>query len=138
MAMSRAFVAVLPALFAALALGSCASPRQAFAGNPALPFSKAVLVGDTLYVAGHLGVDPTTGMAPSDPAEEVRLLLSLPKEPRGGRDRAAQKSGDLSEPAGVAGLALGQPRFERLESGPLVQQTRDALVAWRLAGGGDC
>ena len=75
MAMPKAFGVLLPVLILAVALVACASPRQAFAGNPDLPFSKAVLVGDTLYVAGHLGLDPETGMPPSDPGEEVRLLL---------------------------------------------------------------
>lgn len=43
--------------------------------DPALPFSEAVLVGDALHVAGHLGLDPATGRPPGDPAEEARLLL---------------------------------------------------------------
>ncbi len=40
-----------------------------------LPFSDAVQVGDTLYVAGHLGLDPKTGHAPGDTAVEARLVL---------------------------------------------------------------
>ena len=40
-----------------------------------LPFSHAVLAGDTLYVAGTLGVDPDTGRAPENVEEEVRLVL---------------------------------------------------------------
>ena len=59
-------------------LCGCAGPTrvQHFQGpDPALPFSRAVLVGDTLYVAGHLGLDPDTGRAPADPAVEVELLL---------------------------------------------------------------
>ena len=43
--------------------------------DPSLPFSHAVLAGDTLYVAGTLGLDPETGQPPSDPAEEARLAL---------------------------------------------------------------
>jgi 2-iminobutanoate/2-iminopropanoate deaminase len=43
--------------------------------HPQLPFSDAVLVGDTLYVAGRIGVDPTTGRAPADIDQEVKLLL---------------------------------------------------------------
>lgn len=43
--------------------------------NVAAPFSDAVLVGDTLYLAGRLGLDPDTGRPPEDPAEEARLLL---------------------------------------------------------------
>jgi 2-iminobutanoate/2-iminopropanoate deaminase len=41
----------------------------------ALPFSDAVLVGDTLYIAGHLGLDPKTGQAPTDTTLEAKLVL---------------------------------------------------------------
>jgi 2-iminobutanoate/2-iminopropanoate deaminase len=44
-------------------------------GTAQLPFSDAVLSGDTLYVAGHLGIDPHTGNAPTDPAAEARLVM---------------------------------------------------------------
>ncbi|HVF70705.1 MAG TPA: Rid family hydrolase [Chthoniobacterales bacterium] len=40
-----------------------------------LPFSDAVLVGNTLYLAGKIGVDPQTGRAPEDVEKEIRLLL---------------------------------------------------------------
>lgn len=40
-----------------------------------LPFSEAVLVGNTLYVAGHIGVDPKTGQAPTDIDQEMKLLF---------------------------------------------------------------
>src|SRR5208282_5672359 len=39
------------------------------------PFSNAVMVGGTLYVAGHLGLDPATGKAGSDPEAEARLVM---------------------------------------------------------------
>jgi enamine deaminase RidA (YjgF/YER057c/UK114 family) len=39
------------------------------------PFSDAVLVGDTLYLAGRLGLDPATSKPPADPAAEARLIL---------------------------------------------------------------
>lgn len=42
---------------------------------PAPPFSDAVLVGDTLYIAGRIGLDPKTGLAPKDVEEEIGLLL---------------------------------------------------------------
>jgi 2-iminobutanoate/2-iminopropanoate deaminase len=41
----------------------------------ALPFSEGVLVGDTLYVAGHIGLDPKTDQAPQDPKVEAKLVL---------------------------------------------------------------
>ena len=40
-----------------------------------LPFSDGVLVGDTLYLAGKIGIDPETGRAPEDVEKEIRLLL---------------------------------------------------------------
>ncbi len=38
-------------------------------------FSNGVLVGETLYVAGHLGLDPKTNQPPATPEEEARLVL---------------------------------------------------------------
>lgn len=40
-----------------------------------LPFSDGVLVGDTLYLAGKIGLDPETGRPPEDVEKEIRLLL---------------------------------------------------------------
>jgi enamine deaminase RidA (YjgF/YER057c/UK114 family) len=40
-----------------------------------LPFSDAVLSGNTLYVAGRIGLRPGTTQVPDDPAEEARLML---------------------------------------------------------------
>jgi len=47
--------------------------------GPALPFSDAVRLGDTLYVAGHLGIDPRTGNAATSPETEARLLMDAVK-----------------------------------------------------------
>lgn len=41
----------------------------------ALPFSDAVLVGDTLYIAGHIGLDPKTSQAPADAELEAHLVM---------------------------------------------------------------
>jgi len=41
----------------------------------ALPFSDGVLVGNTLYVAGHIGLDPKTGQAPADAEQEAHLVM---------------------------------------------------------------
>lgn len=41
----------------------------------ALPFSNGVRAGDTLYVAGHLGLDPKTQMPPADAEAEARLVM---------------------------------------------------------------
>jgi len=40
-----------------------------------VPYSDGVLVGDTLYVAGHIGLDPKTGKPPADINQEIRYLL---------------------------------------------------------------
>ena len=71
---------VLLSLFLAL-LASCATTtsRKTYL-NPegrddGVPYSHAVLAGDTLYVAGTLGVDPATGRVPTDVREEIRLCL---------------------------------------------------------------
>ena len=47
--------------------------------GPALPFSDAVRLGDTLYVAGHIGIDPRTGNAAASPETEARLLMDAVK-----------------------------------------------------------
>ncbi|CAN5701355.1 hypothetical protein BH20VER1_BH20VER1_25130 [soil metagenome] len=40
-----------------------------------LPFSDAVMVGNTLYLAGKIGIDPKTGQPPAEVEAEIRLLL---------------------------------------------------------------
>ncbi len=40
-----------------------------------LPFSDAVLVGDTLYISGRIGLDPATGAAPGSVDAELELLF---------------------------------------------------------------
>lgn len=45
-------------------------------GRPSdLPFSDGVLVGDTLFLSGRIGIDPKTMQAASDVDEELRLML---------------------------------------------------------------
>ena len=41
----------------------------------ALPFSDGVLVGNTLYIAGHIGLDPTTGTPPASAEDEARMVM---------------------------------------------------------------
>lgn len=47
--------------------------------GPALPFSDAVRLGETLYVAGHIGIDPRTGNAAASPETEARLVMDAVK-----------------------------------------------------------
>jgi 2-iminobutanoate/2-iminopropanoate deaminase len=42
---------------------------------PGLPFSDGVLVGDTLYISGRIGLDPATGEAPASIDAELNLLF---------------------------------------------------------------
>jgi enamine deaminase RidA (YjgF/YER057c/UK114 family) len=39
------------------------------------PYSNAVLVGDTLYLAGAIGLDPDTGAPPPKIEDEVRIVM---------------------------------------------------------------
>jgi 2-iminobutanoate/2-iminopropanoate deaminase len=43
------------------------------------PFSNGVMTGGTLYVAGHLGLDPATGKAAADPETEARMMMDAVK-----------------------------------------------------------
>lgn len=74
----RVIAVAVVALISCLVAGAAdrkyiVNPRPADA--KALPFSDAVLVGNTLYLAGHIGLDPKTGQAPEDPALEARLVM---------------------------------------------------------------
>ena len=40
-----------------------------------LPFSDGVLVGDTLYISGRIGLDPATGEAPESIDAELAFLF---------------------------------------------------------------
>ena len=44
-----------------------------------LPFSSGVVVGNTLYIAGTTGVDPTT-KGPVSPEQEARLVMDQVKQ----------------------------------------------------------
>lgn len=39
------------------------------------PFSDGVLIGDTLFIAGRIGIDPKTGKPPDDVEQEIKILL---------------------------------------------------------------
>jgi reactive intermediate/imine deaminase len=45
-----------------------------------LPFSDAVMAGNTLYLAGKLGLDPATGRAPEDVEQEIRFVMDAVKK----------------------------------------------------------
>jgi 2-iminobutanoate/2-iminopropanoate deaminase len=52
--------------------------ERSAAGAP-LPFSDGVLVGDTLYISGHIGLDPKSGRAAQDPRTEAKLVMDRVK-----------------------------------------------------------
>ena len=48
--------------------------------SPAPPFTNAVMVGSTLYVAGHIGIDPATGKAAATTEAEAHRVLDAVKQ----------------------------------------------------------
>jgi enamine deaminase RidA (YjgF/YER057c/UK114 family) len=42
-------------------------------------FSDGVRLGNTLYIAGHLGFEPKTGKPPEDVEQEARIVLDTTK-----------------------------------------------------------
>jgi 2-iminobutanoate/2-iminopropanoate deaminase len=54
------------------------TPRPA--NSKGLPFSDAVLVGDTLYIAGHIGLEEKTGAPPASAEDEARLAMNEVKQ----------------------------------------------------------
>jgi 2-iminobutanoate/2-iminopropanoate deaminase len=78
--------ALIAVTLAALAVG--AEAQQATAPRREIrlssrtddrPFSDGVFVGNTLYVAGKLGLDAKTQKPPADPADEARNALDAVK-----------------------------------------------------------
>jgi reactive intermediate/imine deaminase len=80
--MKRSTMLVTAALLVGVALGASSGgperrhfKRTGDSVRDPLPFSDGVLAGDTLYLAGTLGLDRKTGLPPADPKEEARLAL---------------------------------------------------------------
>jgi 2-iminobutanoate/2-iminopropanoate deaminase len=80
---SKAFFTSIVSVFALTA--QAADPSRTYQAPegckpaPCPPFSNGVMVGDTYYVAGHLGLDPATGQAATEVETEVRLLMEQVK-----------------------------------------------------------
>src|SRR5438067_3730207 len=71
---------VISVLFLVLCAAAGAADRKYIvkprpADTKALPFSDGVLVGNTLYIAGHIGLDPKTGQGPADAEQEAKLVM---------------------------------------------------------------
>jgi 2-iminobutanoate/2-iminopropanoate deaminase len=43
------------------------------------PYSDAILAGNTLYIAGKIGLDPKTGKPPAEIGDEIKFLLDNEK-----------------------------------------------------------
>lgn len=76
---------VVGVLFLALCFGAGATDRKYIVkprsdDRKGLPFSEGVLVGNTLYIAGHIGLDAKTNMPPASPEEEARLVMDEIKQ----------------------------------------------------------
>jgi 2-iminobutanoate/2-iminopropanoate deaminase len=61
-------------------------------GSAPLPFSDGVVAGDTLYLAGQIGIDVHTGKAAADPGSEAHLVMEAVKRTL---ERAGLKMDDL-------------------------------------------
>ncbi|MGA8142823.1 MAG: RidA family protein [Candidatus Acidiferrales bacterium] len=57
-----------------------------------LPFSDGVLVGDTLYVGGHVGIDPKTGKPAASAEDDAKFALDTVKQTI---EKAGMTMGDL-------------------------------------------
>lgn len=78
----RFFVAVVAIVVLAASIVSSAQDdrkhivlKRANAAASSAPFSEAVLAGNTLYVSGHIGIDPATGKPGATPEDEARLVM---------------------------------------------------------------
>jgi 2-iminobutanoate/2-iminopropanoate deaminase len=85
--MKKTFVLLLTMAAATISISAQDTPKAKKESSPSprryinlpkpvqAPFSDAVLAGNTLYVAGRIGVDPKTGKPPDDLEQEIRILL---------------------------------------------------------------
>jgi len=78
------FTGILIGLVIGGAVTSGQGPARRYINLPTkniqAPFSDGVMAGNTLYLAGRLGVDPKTNKIPDDIEQESRLLLDSFKE----------------------------------------------------------
>jgi 2-iminobutanoate/2-iminopropanoate deaminase len=81
-----AIVLIVAAFFTIRGAFSQATPQttrkviKLAAGPVQAPFSDGILVGNTLYLAGRIGLDPKTGKAPEKIEDEIKILLDSEKD----------------------------------------------------------
>lgn len=77
-------LSVLLLVLALSAAGNAQDRDIQYLNNPGRtdsnPYSNMVVAGDTVYLAGAIGVDPATGVAPEDVEQEIRLVLDSMKD----------------------------------------------------------
>lgn len=77
----RTLAAVLALLLLGVVVGTSSPqrPSRRVINLPSradnLPFSNAVLAGNTLYLAGTIGIDPATGRPPANIEDEARRVM---------------------------------------------------------------
>jgi 2-iminobutanoate/2-iminopropanoate deaminase len=81
---TRITVAFILAVIAASSTMADDSGREYFGqgasgASAALPFSQAVLVGETLHVSGHIGLDPKTQRAVAETDPEAHAVMDAVK-----------------------------------------------------------
>src|ERR1700745_3593268 len=83
MKLRTASLAVL-VLFTACSISAEAERKYVVLPRPAefrgVPFSDGVLVGDVLYVGGHVGIDPKTGKAGITAEEDAKFAMDGVKQ----------------------------------------------------------
>src|SRR5277367_1472857 len=82
--MKKALAVSVMSLFAASVYGADGARSYYPAAGPdpktPPPYSSAIMVDGTYYVAGTLGADPATGKIPSEPEAEARFVLDAVKQ----------------------------------------------------------
>ncbi len=86
--MKRSAAVIIPSILLLVvtlsAVGNAQDSEVQYLNNPGRtdnnPYSNMVVVGDTVYLAGAIGVDPETGMVPDDVEEEIRIVLDSMKD----------------------------------------------------------
>jgi 2-iminobutanoate/2-iminopropanoate deaminase len=76
----KLFVASIGFVFSVAAVAADGARRYVPEKAGTAPFSQGVIVGNTLYLAGMLGLDPKTGQAPADPKVEIKLVMDAVKQ----------------------------------------------------------
>ena len=74
------------------------------------PFSDGIVFGDTLYLAGRIGIDPKTGKVPEKIEDEIKLLLD------GEKDVLAQAGMTMDDLAYVQVFCTDLSLFRKVQS----------------------